>query len=268
MPLRTRIQRKAESIAARTRDTLLARRDVAAVIIALVAPLSVMLLVSDASTVSAETLKDLATVFCGLTLGIAILVHGAGPVIGGICSFISGKAILWNGTVLAAITLCQTAYVLMIGYEQFVDAFRPYFDDITASSDANTVSQLRILVLSQFVFLTSLTYYWAGMNRMAHVVDSLEESYRNPQTGTIGRLVAGLSTGHRRVDSVLRLLTVVFLLIIQTKLNLSLFSSIDPSKLSTVKMVDQYAATAKTIAATGGWFIILSLSHLMWDGFV
>lgn len=270
MPLRTSIQRKAESVAARTRtfaDTLLARRGVAAaVIIALVAPLSFMLLGS--GMVYANTLTRFATVFCGLTLFIAILVHGVGPIIKSICGMFSGNLITWNGTVLAVITLSQSAYFLATGYVHFADAFRPYFYEITASSDADTVSQHRILVLSEFVFLTSLTYYWAGMNRMVDVVKSLEESYRNPTEGTIGGLVAKLSKGHRKFDSALRLSTIVFLLIIQTNLNLSLLTSMDSSKLSTVKTVEQYAATATSIETAGGWFIFLSLSLLVWDWFI
>lgn len=264
MPLWSWIERKAKSI----RDTLLARRGVAAVIIALVAPLSVMLLVSYGNTVSAGTLMGLATLFCGFTLFITIVVHGSGPVLERICSVISRKPITWNDTVLALITLFQSAYFLWSGYDAFVDAFGPHFDEITASSDTDTVSQIRIRVLSQFVFLTSLTYYWAGMNRMVHVVKSLEETYRNRTEGTIGGLVAKLSRGHQAFDSVLRLSTVVLLLIIQTKLNLSLFSSLDPSDLSTDGIVRQSAATATTIAAAGGYFIMLSMSLLTWDVFV
>lgn len=262
MPLWIWIESKAKSIA----DTLLACRVAAALTIALLAPLSIVLVVSDASTVSTLTL--LATVFCGLTLGIVIFMHGIRPIIKTIGAMNSGNPITWNDTVLAGITLFQTIYFVFLGYVHLAGAFVPYFYEINTSSDPDSASWLGIHMILQFVFLTSLTYYWAGMNRMTHVIKSLEESYRNREQGTIGELVATLPLTNRKFDSVLRLSTIVFLLLIQTKLNPSLFSSIDSSKLSTAKVVEQYAATATTIAAAGYWFIFLSMSLLLWDLFI
>lgn len=178
MPLWNWIECKAKS----NGDTLLAHRKFAALTIALVAALS-MLLVSDGRTVHVKTLTRFATDFCALTLTIAIFVHVIKS-IGGMCS---GKPITWNDTVLAVTTLLQTIYFVYVAfYVYFVDALAPYLFNITTSSDPNTVSQLRILVLTQYVFLTGFTYYWATMNRMVHVVKSLEETYRNPTEGTIG----------------------------------------------------------------------------------